>query len=159
VSPRSVTNLVHRDVPPLQASMRVGEAVGLLLESGLPALPVVDDRQRYAGIFGEREFVGALFPGYLRTLGYAGFVPKPIDEVIEKRRECAVEPVSEYMNTEHIDVPVDASDVQIAETFLNHRVLIVPVVDERRSVCGLITRSEFFRALAERFLTGIEPRT
>jgi CBS domain-containing protein len=158
VSPRSVTDLVHRDVPRLPASMTVGEAVRVLLGSRLPALPVVDDGERYVGIFGEREFVGALFPGYLKTLGYAGFVPRPIDDVIEKRRECAVEPVKAYMNTEHIDVPPDASDVQIAETFLSHRVLIVPVTDRGR-VCGLITRSEFSRALAERFLAGVEPRT
>ena len=55
------------------------------------------------------------------------------------------------MNTEHVDVPEDASDVQVAETFLHHRVLIVPV---RRNggLKGVITRSDFFTRLAERFL-------
>ena len=42
------------------------------------------------------------------------------------------------MNTEHIDVGADFSDAQVAEIFLHHRVLIVPVVDERR-VVGVIT--------------------
>ena len=40
-------------------------ALELLLDSGLPALPVVDADERYAGIFGEREFITALFPGYV----------------------------------------------------------------------------------------------
>jgi CBS domain-containing protein len=158
VSPRAIKDLVHRDEPVLRADMTVGEAVRTVLDAGIPALPVVEERGRYAGIFGEREFMNALFPGYVRTLGYAGFVPKPIDDVLEKRREAAFEPVAEYMNTEHIDVPPDASDVQIAETFLHHRVLIVPVCEDR-IVRGLITRSEFFRALAERYLAGAEPRT
>ena len=154
MSPRTITDLVHRDAPVLRADTQVADAVRLVMDAGLPALPVEDDRGRYAGIFGEREFMGALFPGYVKTLGYAGFVPKPIDDVLEKRREAAFEPVGRYLNTEHIDVPPDASDVQIAETFLSHRVLIVPVVEDRR-VRGLITRSDFFRTLAERFLEGL----
>jgi CBS domain-containing protein len=55
------------------------------------------------------------------------------------------------MNTEHIEVGADFSDAQVAEIFLHHRVLLVPVVEERR-VVGVITRSDFFRALAERVL-------
>jgi CBS domain-containing protein len=55
------------------------------------------------------------------------------------------------MNTEHVDVPADASDVQVAETFLHHRVLIVPVRNGSR-ISGVITRSDFFSGLAERFL-------
>ena len=53
------------------------------------------------------------------------------------------------MNTEHVDVGPGFSDVQIAEIFLHHRVPVVPVVAGGR-VQGLITRSDFFRALAER---------
>ena len=36
------------------------------------------------------------------------------------------------MNTEHVDVGPDYSDTQVAEIFLHHRVLIVPVVDDGR---------------------------
>ncbi len=32
--------------------------------------------ERYAGIFGERELITALFPGYVGTLGYAGVRPE-----------------------------------------------------------------------------------
>jgi CBS domain-containing protein len=55
------------------------------------------------------------------------------------------------MNTEHVDVPSDAADVQIAETFISHRVLIVPVTESHR-VVGIVTRGDFFRAVATRFL-------
>ena len=36
------------------------------------------------------------------------------------------------MNTEHVDVGPDFSDTQVAEIFLHHRVLVVPVVDDGR---------------------------
>ena len=55
------------------------------------------------------------------------------------------------MNTEHVDVGADFSDTQVAEIFLHHRVLVVPVVDDGR-VTGLITRGEFFRTVAAHFL-------
>jgi CBS domain-containing protein len=104
-----------------------------------------------AGIFGEREFMAALFPGYVGELRFAGFVRKGLDEALEKRATCRHEPVAKYMNTEHVDVPEDASDVQVAETFLHHRVLIIPVRGDD-GLKGVITRSDFFSQLAERFL-------
>ncbi len=44
------------------------------------------------------------------------------------------------MNTEHVDVPDDASDVQIAETFLHHRVLTVPVRRRHLGIVGTLSR-------------------
>jgi CBS domain-containing protein len=95
--------------------------------------------------------MAALFPGYVKELRFAGFVGKRLDDVLEKRAACRAEPVGQHMNTEHVDVPTEASDVQVAETFLHHRVLIVPVVDGGE-LQGVITRSDFFVSLAERFL-------
>ncbi len=147
--PRTIAELVHREVPLLHQDAEVREALGPLLEAKLPALPVVDGRDRYAGIFGEREFITALFPGYVKNLRYAAFVPKSLEAAIEKRQACRHEPVKQHMNREHIDVPTDFSDLQLAEIFLHHRVLIIPVTDDGR-VCGIVTRTDFFRALAER---------
>ena len=140
-----------RQAPLLRRDETVGAAIRQVLDSGLPALPVVDANDRLVGIFGEREFMGALFPGYLKELKYAGFVPSTLDDAIEKRAACRDEPVGDYMHTEHIDVGSDFSDAQLAETFLHHRVLVIPVVDSGR-VEGVITRAEFFRRLGERFL-------
>jgi CBS domain-containing protein len=140
-----------RKAPVLRRDETVGDAVRKVLDSGLPALPVVDADDQLVGIFGEREFMGALFPGYLKELKYAGFVPSTLDDAIEKRAACRHEPVGDYMHTEHIDVGADFSDTQLAETFLHHRVLIIPVV-EAGHVAGIITRAEFFRRLGERFL-------
>ena len=149
--PRGISAPIVREVPLLRKDMTVEEAVRVILDSGLPALPVVDGDGAFAGIFGEREFMAALFPGYVRELRFAGFVSKSLDEALEKRAACRREAVGRHMNTEHVDVPADASDVQVAETFLHHRVLIVPVREGGR-VVGVITRGDFFAGLATRFL-------
>ena len=151
MSPRRVTDPLLREAPLIHTRESVGDATRAVLDSGLPALPVIDDDERFAGIYGEREFLGAVFPGYLKELKYAGFVKRSLEDALEKRRECRAEPVSTYMTTEHIDVGADFSDAEVAEIFLHHRVLIVPVVDGRR-VVGVITRSDFFHSVAERFL-------
>ncbi|MGH2839710.1 MAG: CBS domain-containing protein [Solirubrobacteraceae bacterium] len=151
MSPQRIASTVRREVPLLRDDQRLRDAVAKILEADVPALPVVDSRGKLLGIFGEREFIGALFPGYLTQLGYAGFVPRSLDEALQKRAACADEPVRAYMNTDHIDVGEDFSDTQLAEIFLHHRVLIIPIVDGGR-VTGIVTREDFFRALARRLL-------
>jgi CBS domain-containing protein len=147
--PRTLSDDLLRDVPILRAEQPVREAAQVLVEQGLPALPVVEDG-RYCGIFGEREFVAAVFPGYLGELGYAGFVPHSFDDDIEKRSARLADPVGEHCNSEHVDTDEDYSDSGLAETFLHHRVLIVPVVDSDRHVKGIVTRKDFFAALVGR---------
>jgi CBS domain-containing protein len=117
----------------------------------MPALAAVDERERFAGIFGEREFMSALFPGYLSQLRHAAYLPRTLDAALEKRESCRIEPIDRYLTTDHVEVGRDFSDTQIAEIFLHHRVLVVPVVADGR-VEGLLTRSDFFRALAELFV-------
>jgi CBS domain-containing protein len=151
MSPQRIASTVRREVPLLRSHDCVRDAVTTLTEAGVPALPVVDDGGTLRGIFGEREFIGALFPGYLTQLGYAGFVPRSLDRALEKRASCATEPLSKHMTTDHIDVGEDFSDTQIAEIFLHHRVLVVPIVDAGQ-VSGIVTREDFFRAVAQHLL-------
>ena len=154
MSPREIGAVIRRDVPLLRTDENVGSAVTRIVDAGLPALPVIDDAERFQGIFGEREFFEALFPGYLKELGYAGFVTKAVEGELDKRSSCLADPVDQYMNTEHIDVGPDYSDAHLAEIFLHHRVLIIPIVDEGR-VQAIVTRSDFFRVLVERFQASV----
>jgi CBS domain-containing protein len=151
MNPQRLSELVLDTPPLLHVDDTIDAAVRRVLASDEPALPVVDERERYAGIFGEREFMEALFPGYLKQLRHAAFVDRSLDEVLETRNSCRVEPVGRYMNTEHVEVGADFSDTQVAEIFLHHRVLVVPVVADGR-VQGMLTRRDFFRAVAERFI-------
>jgi CBS-domain-containing membrane protein len=153
MSPRTVTDPILREAPLLRASDTVADAARAVLDSDLPALPVIDERERLLGIFGEREFLGAVFPGYLKELKHAGFVRRSLEDALEKRLSCRSEEVRGYVNTEHIDVTTDFADAEVAEIFLHHRVLLVPVTDDGKIV-GVITRADFFRSVAERFLSA-----
>jgi CBS domain-containing protein len=151
MSPQRISGDLVRKAPSLRADNTVEDGVRVLRDSGFPALSVVNSKGDLCGVFGEREFMGALFPGYVGQLGYAGFVGRGLDDAIERRVTCRAEPVGKHMNTDHVEVAPDFSDIEIVETFLHHRVLVIPVVDEG-SVVGVITRADFFARLADRFL-------
>jgi CBS domain-containing protein len=149
--PDSITQETIQEVEPLRADQPVGPSAKQVIEAKLPALPVVDENGRFAGIFGEREFMHALFPGYVGTLSSSAMISRNIDQTIERRMSCRKEPVSEYMTTDHVLVEDDYSDTQLAELFLHHRVLIIPIATNGK-VHAVVTRNDFFRTLVERVL-------
>jgi CBS domain-containing protein len=148
--PDEISKEVIREIEPLASSDSVRAAAERVIESGLPALPVIDDKGNFAGVFGEREFMRALFPGYVDQLGSARMVRRSMEDTIERRLECSVEPIESYLTTDAVSVEDEYSDVELAELFLHHRVLIIPVMSAGR-VHAVITRSDFFRRLFEAF--------
>ena len=138
-----------RQVPTLKEDQTVGSAIPALVESGLPALPVCAGDGKLVGVFGERDVISAILPGYMGELSSAAFVSSVLEDALENRAECVREPVSKYMNTEHVEVQSDFSSAQLAETFLHHRVSVIPVVADGK-VAGAVTRQDYVKALARK---------
>lgn len=146
----SIVRSVIREIEPLGADDLIRAAARRVLDSGLPALPAVERDGSFAGIFGEREFMTALFPGYVGELGSAAMIKRSIDDTIDRRLTCSSEPIRDYLTTDHVSVSDDYSDTQLAEIFLHHRVLVVPIATEGR-VHAVVTRSDYFRELVSKF--------
>jgi CBS domain-containing protein len=153
--PDSIVKQTAREVSPLSADEPVASAVRKVIAAELPGLPAVESDGQFAGIFGEREFMVALFPGYVGELGSSAMIRRSIDETIERRESCREEPVRKYLTTDHVLVEDDYSDTQLAEIFLHHRVLIVPIATAGK-VHAVITRRDFFCELVSRFGTIAE---
>jgi len=153
--PDSIVKETLQEIDPLDADELIGPAARRVIDAGLPALPAVERDGRFAGIFGEREFMAALFPGYVGELGSAAMVSRSVDETIERRSQCAEEPVRRYLTTDHVVVEDEYSDTQLAELFLHHRVLIVPIATKGK-IHAVVTRHDFFKGLVNRFGTIAE---
>lgn len=153
--PDQIIKATIQEVEPLAADETVAVATKRVIELGLPALPVVDEDGEFAGIFGEREFLEAFFPGYVGTLASARMVSRDLDVAIERRLSCREEPISDHLTTDEVVVEDDFSDTNVAELFLHHRVLIIPIATKGK-VHGLVTRNDFFKELAQRVLDEIE---
>lgn len=147
--PSSIAKATLQEIEPLGVDDTVSHAARRIVDADLPALPAVDNAGAFVGIFGEREFMTALFPGYVNTLSSAAMISRSIDESIDRREGCGEESIHDYLTTDHVVVEDGYSDTQLAELFLHHRVLIIPIATAGR-VHALVTRSGFFRALAER---------
>ena len=148
--PKSIIKQTLREIEPLRADDLIGPAARRVIDLGLPALPAVEADGTFAGIFGEREFLAALFPGYVGELASGAMISRSADETIERRSHCSAEPIRKYMTTDHVLVEDDYSDTHLAEIFLHHRVLIAPIATSGR-VHAVITRHDFFCELVSRF--------
>lgn len=148
--PDSIVRSVIREVEPLDADELISAAAARVLASGLPGLPAVERDGSFAGIFGEREFMTALFPGYVGELSSGAMIKRSIDDAIERRESCRFQPIREYLTTDHVSVDDNYSDTQLAEIFLHHRVLVVPIATGGR-VHAVVTRSDYFAELVRKF--------
>ncbi len=153
--PDSIVKQTIREIEPLSIDDPVGLAARRVMSEGLPALPVTDSDGSFVGIFGEREFMLALFPGYVSELASSAMISRTIDDTIERRVGCAEEPIRDYLTTDHVLVEDDYADTQLAELFLHHRVLIIPIATGGR-LHAIVTRNDFFKELAERVCGPIE---
>lgn len=149
--PDSIVKETIQEIEPLTTTDTVGEATGRILEAEVPGLPVVNPDGNFAGIFGEREFMGALFPGYMMELSSSAMIKRSIDDHIERRESCFSETIEDHLTTDHVLVEDDYSDSQLAELFLHHRVLVIPIATKGK-VHAIVTRADFFRALGGRWL-------
>ncbi|MEX1142061.1 MAG: CBS domain-containing protein [Thermoleophilaceae bacterium] len=149
---RIARQVLRRPAPVVRAEDLVAPAVRKVLDAGLPGLPVVDADGGYAGVFGTRELIGAVFPRYLEQLRGTTMISPALDEVLERRLECAGQPVREHLDSEHPVVDEGFSDTQLAELFLHHRVQIVPVLSGGRAQ-AVVPAEGFFRELG-RLLLG-----
>lgn len=148
--PNSIVKSALREVEPLSADELIGVAARRVVESGLPGLPAVEADGRFAGIFGEREFMTALFPGYFGELASAAMIRRSLDDAIERRESCRSEAIRKYLTTDQVLVEDEYSDTQLAEIFLHHRVLVVPIATGGR-VRAVVTRGDFFAELVSKF--------
>ncbi len=153
--PDSIAKQTIREIEPLSADDPVGLAARRVIAERLPALPAVEPDGSFAGIFGEREFMLALFPGYLKELASSAMIKRSIDDTIDRREGCADESIREYLTTDHVMVGDDYADTHLAELFLHHRVLIIPIATEGK-LHALVTRNDFFTTLADRVCAPIE---
>ena len=149
--PDSIVKQALREIEPLDADEQVGVAARRVVESGLPALPAVEKDGKFAGIFGEREFMSALCPGYVSELSSSAMISRTMDESIDRRLDCAVEPIREHLTEDAVVVEDDSSDTHLAELFLHHRVLVIPIATNGR-IHAVVTRQDFFHELVGRFV-------
>ena len=150
--PDSIVKETMREIEPLDVDDPVGSAARKRSSRpSLPALPAVDAKGKFAGHLRRARVHGRALPRLCRRARLLG------DDLAHHRRgdrapaRLPQEPIAKYLTTDHVLVEDDYSDTQLAELFLHHRVLIIPIATDGR-VHAVVTRNDFFDALVGRFI-------
>ncbi len=140
-----------RDLPLVPASVRqsasFAEATDALFRAEVSAIAVVDGVGRVEGIFGERDVLRAVFPGYLRELRHTSFLPDDQAGLDQRRREVADRPVSDFARAVAV-LSADESETHAAERFLHADEAALPVVDGDRYL-GMLSVAALCRGRTE----------
>lgn len=144
-----------RDLPLVDASIgrtaTFAEAVALLFEAHVPAIAVLDDDRRLAGVISEADVLRAVFPGYLAELRHTAFVEDDRVALDERARAVRDKPVAELARrVESLDV--EESETHAAERFLHTGEQALPVVLGGRFV-GMLSMAALCHARLGRMST------
>jgi|Deesub1362B_J571_1020462.scaffolds.fasta_scaffold08365_2 CBS domain-containing protein len=139
-------DIMRRDLTSVEIDTPISEVIYLMEQSGLAALPVLDEEGVLVGMISERDIIRAALPGYLEMLHSASFLPS-LNQLSRRLAEMAPQPVSEFMNREVISVHPEDEDLQIADTLIRHELKQLPVVDDAGHLVGVIRRIDLLYRL------------
>ena len=144
-----VRDIMLKDVPTLNAEMRLSEAVYKLVESGFSGLPVTDESGEVLGIVTEAD-----------ALSFLEFMDVPhLDDFSElasetdrrnflkrKVRARSGKLVTHIMNQTPVICTPDTTVDELAEIMIVKAVRLLPVV-EGGKLAGIVTRRELLKLL------------
>jgi CBS-domain-containing membrane protein len=136
-----MTDLLAKDIMHPRVSLSVkdkGDVVVNKLLVNYPALPVVNDEREVVGIVSETEVLGAIKEH--RTIHEFSAESIMGCGHAEHSGVCG-EPLTIFMNT-----PIE----EVVLTFYDKRVSILPVVDDKKKLIGIIARKNIIVAMSER---------
>jgi CBS domain-containing protein len=134
-----VGELMSRSVARVHVATSLREAVGLLGERRVSALPVVDDEDRVVGILSEADVLALQTAADPRSRLRPPDPPSPWPEA-----------VGAVMTPDPV-VAHEGSDVaHVGQLMADTGWKSLPVVDDRGALVGMVSRSDVIRALATR---------
>src|SRR5215475_9506304 len=146
-------DVMGRNVITVHPDTEIADAIKLLVEHDISALPVVDEHSKLVGIMSEADLMR-------RTeIGTEKQRPHWIESLMgaatlagEFTKSHALK-VGEIMTEEVVSVSEDASLAEIATLFERHRIKRVPVTRDG-AVVGIVSRSNLIQALASAVVHG-----
>lgn len=138
-----VKNWMSKDVIFIDENDTMDTATRLLKEHGITLLPVMKNN-RLKGVVTDRD---------LKRASASDATSLEIHELLYLLTKIKLESI---MSAPAITVPPDFTIEETAELLLANRISGVPVVDESRTVVGVITKTDIFKALIS--LTGFGAR-
>jgi len=141
VSMVTAGEVMSRDVLSVRPEMLLDAAALAMAERGAKAAPVVDGQSRVVGMLSETDFLRHLGAGT-----FSQFLVRFLTDAGSVRHTLHETTVATFMVAPAVTVREDAPFSALVQTFKQHPVSRLPVVDEAGVLVGMLTRKDFMGA-------------
>ncbi|TWU02402.1 CBS domain-containing protein [Stieleria varia] len=147
---RQIKDIMSRDVVALSASDTVHEALGMMGENRVSALPVVDNQNHCIGILSTSDLVD-MTRDVDDDLYHLDLVdPTSRRFLLEKlSHSLGTEPVQSYMSETVTTVTADTTIGKATREMLRNRVHHLPVVDHKDHLIGIVSTLDILSEFAD----------
>ena len=139
-----VRDVMTRDVVTVTKDADVHEVSSLLSEKGISGMPVVDDQHVVIGVITEADVLSMSGVKKGHTIGE--IIRHLLGEPLAERSEGTV---SDFMSVPPVVVHPEADLKEAAALLDKRKIKRLPVVDETGRLCGIISRADIVKAMAE----------
>jgi len=140
-----VRDVMTRNVVTVTKDADVHEVSSLLSEKGISGMPVVDDQHVVIGVITEADVLSMSGVKKGHTIGE--IIRHLLGEPLAERSEGTV---SDFMSVPPVVVHPEADLKEAAALLDKRKIKRLPVVDETGRLCGIISRADIVKAMAER---------
>jgi CBS domain-containing protein len=140
-------DVMVRDVVAVHPETDVAEAIKLLAERDISALPVVNAQDHLVGIISESDLIHRVEIGTEKHRRWLLESLTGATTLAEDFAKSHGKKVGEIMTTDVVTAAEDASLAEIAALFERHRIKRVPIVRDGK-VVGVVSQSNLIQALA-----------
>jgi len=140
-------DVMVRDVVTVKPDDEVADAVRLLAEHDVSALPVVDDDENVVGVISEADLIHRPEIGTEKQRPWWLEAVTPASKLAGEFAKSHGRRVEEVMSTDVVSASEDTPLGEIATLFERHRIKRVPILRGGRLV-GIVSRSNLIQALA-----------
>ena len=141
-----VKDIMKKNIRSLSPDANAQEALVLLQKMQISGLPVIDDKNKLAGMFTEKEVLTAILPSYLERVGRFTYQENP-KAVKQKTITFRNLKVKEVMRHNVVSVDEDTTLCEAAHIMLTQKARRLPVLNKTKEVVGIISRADVLEAL------------
>lgn len=132
-------DIMQRDLTSIMEDESVERFIMVCKRHGLSALPVVNDNFKLVGYLSESGIISASLPGYLSLMESSAFIPDS-HQFFTGLNKILHNPVSDFMSDKPFKVNVEDTVLHVADVIIKNKLKIIPVVDNKNRLVGIIRR-------------------
>jgi CBS domain-containing protein len=144
-------DVISTDVVYINPQDTLREALNVMVENHVSALPVVDAHKRCVGVISVTDLLGMTkdLSDELNALSESGGLDH--ESLVQKleHAELLTEQVQGWMSTDVISVGIDSTIQHAAQQMLRNRVHRLVVLDDQKHVVGVVSTMDLLSAFAE----------